>query len=487
MSQGDELDETSSLPDEDDDYDPYAPGLSDGEMDSQDGGGLSPTTDPEAYNYTCLSFTDAKTSLESDARKTSEKLKVSLEQVQYMLQFYLYDVDKLEKSYLEAPNQVLEETNLIPKPSAKPTPSLEYCPICYEQCDLVVFTCKHAFCQFCIATHIQIHISGGNALRIECLQCSLLLNRNFVVSCIKDVQLIDKYDKFLLKNLIETHPLYSWCPGPDCSCIVKVDFSASKPITCKMCSTLFCYVCKENYHAPSPCKQFKNWLKKCQDDSETMNYICANTKDCPKCKVSIEKSGGCNHMCCRNCHFDFCWMCLGSWKTHATEYYECSKYKADPSIGDGTNSARESLNKYLHYYSRWKNHIQSLALEEQTRNQINQHIQVQIKLGNGTWIDWQYLLDAVDLLLRCRYTLKFTYAYAYFLEGPWKEMFEHHQAQLEREIENLSWKIEHSKQTDTVEIVKQMDITKQKRLTLLHQFTSENETTSQLKITSSES
>ena len=27
------------------------------------------------------------------------------------------------------------------------------------------------------------------------------------------------------------------------------------------------------------CELFKNWLIKCQDDSETFNYISANTKD----------------------------------------------------------------------------------------------------------------------------------------------------------------------------------------------------------------
>lgn len=35
-------------------------------------------------------------------------------------------------------------------------------------------------------------------------------------------------------------------------------------------------------------------MKKCADDSETSNWISANTKECPKCHSTIEKNGGCN-------------------------------------------------------------------------------------------------------------------------------------------------------------------------------------------------
>lgn len=48
--------------------------------------------------------------------------------------------------------------------------------------------------------------------------------------------------------------------------------------------------------------------------------------------------------------------------------------------------------------------------------------------GEGTWIDWQYLWDAARLLKRCRYTLQYTYPYAYYMDvGPRKELFEYQQ------------------------------------------------------------
>lgn len=149
-----------------------------------------------------------------------------------------------------------------------------------------------------------------------------------------------------------------------------------------------------DYHAPTDCSTIKKWLTKCADDSETANYISAHTKDvsiyswetisfyvsytkqceifvlinlqtrlihyycitlqCPKCHICIEKNGGCNHMQCYSCKHDFCWMCLGDWKAHGSEYYECSRYKENPNIAHESvhAQAREALKKYLHYYER---------------------------------------------------------------------------------------------------------------------------------------
>ena len=32
---------------------------------------------------------------------------------------------------------------------------------------------------------------------------------------------------------------------------------------------------------------------------------------CPNCGVYVQKNGGCPHMVCAKCKYEFCWTCLG--------------------------------------------------------------------------------------------------------------------------------------------------------------------------------
>ena len=100
----------------------------------------------------------------------------------------------------------------------------------------------------------------------------------------------------------------------------------AKPVKCR-CTHSFCFNCSENWHDPVRCHLIKKWIKKCDDDSETSNWISANTKECPKCGATIEKDGGCNHMICKNqaCKADFCWVCLGPWEPHGSSWYNCNR------------------------------------------------------------------------------------------------------------------------------------------------------------------
>jgi len=96
-----------------------------------------------------------------------------------------------------------------------------------------------------------------------------------------------------------------------------------------------------------------------------------------------------------------------------------SKYKENPGIAQEANSlkARRALEKYLHYYERFENHNKSLKMEEVQREKIKTKIEDKVSRHEGTWIDWQYLHEAASLLTKCRYTLQYTYPFAYYMEG----------------------------------------------------------------------
>jgi hypothetical protein len=68
----------------------------------------------------------------------------------------------------------------------------------------------------------------------------------------------------------------------------------------------------EEAHDPCSCAQLAEWELKCVNESETANWILANTRKCPACNARIEKNQGCNHMTCRLCKHDFCWICMGT-------------------------------------------------------------------------------------------------------------------------------------------------------------------------------
>lgn len=353
-----------------------------------------------------------------------------------------------------------------------------FCDVCAVTQASVEFShlvCRHLFCKGCWELHFEYQILQGLSTSLQCMSpnCDSRAHEDFVLSHVTKQNVRDRYKKLAFCDYIRSHPQLRFCPGKNCKYVIKAEKCVHKRAICDSCKTSFCYQCGGNYHAPTDCETIKRWLTKCADDSETANYISAHTKDCPKCNICIEKNGGCNHMQCYHCKHDFCWMCLGDWKTHGSEYYECSRYKENPNIAHESAhaQAREALKKYLHYFERWENHSKSMKLEAQTLAKIKNRINEKVMKSCGTWIDWQYLLDAAALLAKCRYTLQYTYPYAYYMEpSNRKKLFECQQAQLEAEIENLSWKIEHAEITDRGDLENQIDVAEKRRTSLLKDF-----------------
>ncbi|XP_076336535.1 E3 ubiquitin-protein ligase ari-2 isoform X5 [Tachypleus tridentatus] len=438
---------------EDDCYDDYYNALDDNEIDQTD----PRQNDPEYFEFECLSIQDVERLL----NECVEALCASLQQCHYtQREDWGYRRDSLTQktkhnniavkvmpslakvllhthnwteldvipAYRQDANKLLSDSRI--KPLRPPEVDMQVirssnsilCPICLQTFPGEYFrnlSCAHYFCKECWAMHFEIQIMQGVTTGMECMAqgCNILVPEDFALNMLSKSCLRERYQQFAFSDYVRSHPELRYCPGPNCTYVARAKEAQSKRVTCKHCKTSFCFKCGTDYHAPTDCETIKRWLTKCADDSETANYISAHTKDCPKCHICIEKNGGCNHM--------------------------------------------------------WENHAKSLRLEEQTLQKIKDRTHQKVMANEGTWIDWQYLLDAAALLAKCRYTLQYTYPYAYYLEaGPRKELFEYQQAQLEAEIENLSWKIERAETTDRGDLENQMDIAEKRRATLLKDFLS---------------
>lgn len=435
--------------------------------------------DTEQFDYELLTVEDVERLLNEEVEYLCSAVHISPALSKMLLQEHGWQKEYLIKKHTENPARLLVESNIMPSVKLQDAGvNSLVCAVCtlrYSRDRVESLACGHAFCKECWDKYFQVQIQQGVTTGIQCMaaDCNVLVPENVLCDILSQPDIRDRYMRLTFMDHVKTHPELRFCPGPNCPVIVRAAQPLPKKVECSKCKTSFCFRCGIEYHAPTDCNTIKKWLTKCADDSETANYISAHAKDCPRCHVCIEKNGGCNHMQCSRCKHDFCWMCLGDWKTHGSEYYECSRYKENPNIANESAhaQAREALKKYLFYFERWENHAKSLKLEEQTLSNIKSRIQEKVMNNSGTWIDWQYLLDAAALLKKCRYTLQYTYPYAYYMEkGARKQLFEYQQAQLEAEVENLSWKIERAEITDRGDLENQMDVAEKRRLTLLKDF-----------------
>lgn len=178
---------------------------------------------------------------------------------------------------------------------------MEDCDICflkYQFTSMTGLQCGHRFCKACWIEYLTTKImEEGLCKSIACAAhgCDILVDDVTVMSLLTEPRVRTKYQQLITNSFVECNRLLRWCPSADCSYAVKVQYVDARPVECK-CGHVFCFECGEQWHDPVQCRLLRKWIKKCDDDSETSNWIAANTKECPKCNVTIEKDGGCNHM-----------------------------------------------------------------------------------------------------------------------------------------------------------------------------------------------
>ncbi|KAJ2643162.1 hypothetical protein GGF44_001306 [Coemansia sp. RSA 1694] len=386
-------------------------------------------------------------------------LAVSRGSTNLLLRFYEWKTESLVEDYLADSSKVLTKYGVHAHP---PAPAINTgdegfeCEICYCSGPDELYmglVCGHRFCTSCYETYISMKVQEGGSWLIPCAapKCKTLLGEEAArLILAENKEVLAKYAGNLARSFVKSATSFTWCPAPNCEIAIEclVPRSAMDtiiPIVNCTCGKTFCFGCKVDNHVPAPCQLVKQWQKKCEDDSETANWIKVNTKECPKCNSVIEKNRGCNHMTCRECHHHFCWVCMGPWTEHGQMYYACNRYNEEDSKGarESISQSRAQLERYMHYYTRYNNHEQSAKFAQnllEATDKNMEHLQREMALA---WIDVVFLKDAVGVLTACRSALKWTYVLAYYMVSDnQKIIFENNQSDLEMATEQLNELVE---------------------------------------------
>ena len=180
----------------------------------------------------------------------------------------------------------------------------ETCAVCYEDIvlkkELFSLKCEHKFCISCVKDYLEIKIKEGEVLRLFCPQSGC--EQRFALQQIEqlmDKEQVGKYLKFRENIIVNKDKNLRWCPIADCGQFVRKQ-GRSNRVGCE-CGFAICFKCGNQWHgghcADQIDRQYKAWAKE------------QNVQRCPKCSIPIQKDEGCNHMTCRMCYYQWCWVC----------------------------------------------------------------------------------------------------------------------------------------------------------------------------------
>uniref|UniRef100_A0A8C2QRE5 Ankyrin repeat and IBR domain-containing protein 1 n=1 Tax=Capra hircus TaxID=9925 RepID=A0A8C2QRE5_CAPHI len=389
------------------------------------------------------------------------------------------------------------------------------CDIC--MCSISVFEdpvdmpCGHDFCRGCWESFLNLKIQEGEAHNIFCpaYDCFQLVPVDIIESVVSK-EMDKRYLQFDIKAFVENNPAIKWCPTPGCERAVRLtkqgsDTSGSDTLSFPLLRApavdcgkghLFCWECLGEAHEPCDCQTWKNWLQKitemkpeelvgvseAYEDAANCLWLLTNSKPCANCKSPIQKNEGCNHMQCAKCKYDFCWICLEEWKKHSSStggYYRCTRYEVIQHVEEQSKEMTveaekkhkrfQELDRFMHYYTRFKNHEHSYQLEQRllkTAKEKMEQLSRALKETEGACPDTTFIEDAVHVLLKTRRILKCSYPYGFFLElkSTKKEIFELMQTDLEMVTEDLAQKVNRPYlRTPRHKIIKAACLVQQKR------------------------
>ncbi|KAG4078504.1 hypothetical protein HA402_009216 [Bradysia odoriphaga] len=401
--------------------------------------------------YEIMSTSGLICTMKNDSQTVVNILLVSEPIARLLMNHFKWNVEKLMNDYYAAHNlDVFFESVGIGNPEsfaytvADPIIECEICLLPFTEVNSISFVCGHQFCDSCCCRYFEEKIlNDGEANNIRCphSSCKMLIDDDTVLNLISE-NARQRWEILIAHTFVKSHPLMRYCRSEDCEYAVKVKVLEPSQVICK-CGYESCLKCGEMWHDSVTCDLLKKWIEIQLEDVESAKWMKEHAKRCPNCKINIEKNGGCNHMSCRSCRHEFCWVCMQDWRGHGS----CNQYQ------DNEHNLTERL---IHYSVRYNNHIRSVRLERGLYNSVESRMENLEGTEGMTRNEVIFLKRAVESLRRSRQMLISTYVFAFYSKRCNQlAIFEDNQRDLELATEDLSWFLEQEITNESIVTIKQ--------------------------------
>lgn len=201
---------------------------------------------------------------------------------------------------------------------------ISMCAICdasIDDTEFVRLPCHHAYCKNCLTQLLDLALKNKSTAGLKCPQpsCRHLFD-------VAEIQAIagqthpEKIKSFLdvkMEEWLSAQPGVRHCRTPNCPFTYLNETNSRASMQCPHCHIRFCANCTLHHATSQSCEQVEAEVARASDSSyaerATAEWKRAHTKQCPRCNTHIERSEGCNHMTCKKCSYEFCWLCSIRW------------------------------------------------------------------------------------------------------------------------------------------------------------------------------
>ncbi|XP_007944778.1 probable E3 ubiquitin-protein ligase RNF217 [Orycteropus afer afer] len=190
------------------------------------------------------------------------------------------------------------------------------CRVCLEDKPIKPLPCcKKAVCEECLKVYLSSQVQLGQ-VEIKCpiTECFEFLEETTVIYNLTHEDSI-KYKYFLELGRIDS----STKPCPQCKHFTTFKKKGHIPtpsrseskykIQCPTCQFVWCFKCHSPWHEGVNCKEYKKGDKLLRHWASEIEHGQRNAQKCPKCKIHIQRTEGCDHMTCSQCNTNFCYRC----------------------------------------------------------------------------------------------------------------------------------------------------------------------------------